>query len=286
MSEPAPRQSRRTLADYDKRLVVFDTNVVEARYLAPLLRGEECRDFALLRRTASPYQPALYVKSYYEICQHAKLGTKRFPWCSPEFSYPGGMPAGRAILRQLPAFANEPNLYWWFCMAEEWMACDWTEEEERVRFLLAPSAWESALREVKVRRQFTERKYLLAAFCERVWDALVAQMTILTPIDVYGFHGEYHQEALSLDHDLAIRRLVPNEDLEIVSAALSSRASAFVTAEKALLSSTALTIDLNWKTAFVHVDRLAEALSEEFTFRWSEPQTSARPPRARRDADG
>lgn len=161
-------------------------------------------------------------------------------------------------------------------MAEEWIACDWVEEEERVHICLAPPARESALHELRVRRQFTEWKFSLSAFCGRIWDVLAAQMTILTPIDVYGFHGEYHHEAFFLNQDLATRRLVPNEDLEIVSAALVSRASAFVTAEKALLWSTALTIDLNWKTAFVHVDRLAEALSEEFTFRWSHPQTSPR----------
>jgi hypothetical protein len=52
----------------NSRLVVFDTNAIEQRYLAPLLRGEVCRDFERLRRNTPQYTPAFYVKSYYEIC--------------------------------------------------------------------------------------------------------------------------------------------------------------------------------------------------------------------------
>lgn len=60
-------------ADFS-RLVVFDTNTVEGRYLAPLLRGEKCHDLELLRTANPPYMHAIYVKSYYETCQHAEVG--------------------------------------------------------------------------------------------------------------------------------------------------------------------------------------------------------------------
>jgi hypothetical protein len=256
---------------------VFDTNVIESHYLAPLLRGEQCRDFALLRQHVPSYKPGLYVKSYYEICQHAKLGTKRFPWLSDEFSYPGGVEKGRQILAQLPDCDPETNLYWWFCMAEEWTACDWSEEENRVRSFVRRSDVEAELLHLKVRREFTEWKLALSGFCYRIGRVLEGHMTVLTPSDVYGRSGEYHDEVSSLEQDLATRRLVPNEDLEIISAALACHACAFVTAEKALLTSTALSIDLNWKTAFVHVDQLPTALAEDFAFRWSRQQASPRP---------
>jgi hypothetical protein len=61
------------------RLVVFDTNAIEQRYLAPLLRGEVCRDFDRLRCSSSQYTPAFYVKSYYEICSHVKFGWSTMP---------------------------------------------------------------------------------------------------------------------------------------------------------------------------------------------------------------
>ena len=100
---------------------------------------------------------------------------------------------------------------------------------------------------------------------------LRSELAILLPWNVYGLHGEYYNEVFSLEQDLALRRLMPNEDLEIVTAALATRASAFVTMDSALLSATALTVDLNFKTAFVHADHLAEALSEDFLFRTSVP---------------
>lgn len=269
---------RRHLDEYDRGIVLFDTNAIEQRYLAPLLRGEVCRDFELLRSQTPSLKPAIYIKSYYEICQHVKRGDKRFPWCSVQFGYPGGITEGRRILAQLPGCDPEKNLYWWFCMSEEWMALDWQEEEEMIRHLVAEPARESAIHEVRVRKEFTEWKLALSHFCENIWDALESAMTILTPHDVYGSAGEYHSEVFSLEQDLATRRLLPNEDFEIVVAALACRARAFVTAEKELLASTALSIDLNWRTAFVHPDRLREALGDGLEARWSQAQTS---PRAR-----
>lgn len=116
---------------------------------------------------------------------------------------------------------------------------------------------------------FAEWKFAISAFCDRAWDALEREMVILTHHDVYGLKGERLNEVFSLEIDLARDALVPNEDLEIVSAALVCGAKAFVTCEKQILSQTAITVNLNWKIAFVHVDRIAEALAEDFTCRWS-----------------
>ena len=125
---PDPNQKIRFGNDVT-RVVVFDTNVLEARYLAPLLRGERCRDFDLLRTNTPAYRPAIYIKSFYEICQHCKLGDKKKrPWLSDEFSYPGGLDTGRRILSKIPELSAELNLYWWFNMAEEWRDLDWDEE--------------------------------------------------------------------------------------------------------------------------------------------------------------
>lgn len=55
----------------DSRLVLFDTNVIEGRYLGPLLAGEKCEDFERLQEKG--YQPAVFVKTLYEIWNHAKL---------------------------------------------------------------------------------------------------------------------------------------------------------------------------------------------------------------------
>lgn len=273
---PNSQRRRRTLEDYDQRLVVFDTNVLEARYLAPLLRGEPCHDFNRLREHAPGYRPSLFIKSYYEICQHVKLGTKTFPWCTPDFGYPGGMATGREIMRRLSPPPADENLYWWFNMAEEWRGTDWEEHEAEMSALALPSARDAVVHEVRVRRDFANWKFSLSAFCQRIWEVLEGELTILTQHDVYGCSGEFLDEVFSLEQDLAELRLVPNEDLEIVTAALACRASAFVTGEKAMLSQTALSVSLNWKTAFVHPDRLSEALAEDFLVRWDTRLSSPR----------
>lgn len=273
----APRSALKRSRDYSDRLVVFDTNVIEQRYLAPLLRGEPCRDFALLRTHDPPYHPTVYVKSYYEICQHAKQG-KSFPWLSAEYSYPGGISTGRRILEQLGESTTDENLYWWFNVADDWRGLDWREEEARVRALVVESERPAALREVAVRQEFSAWKFALTRFCERIWDVLEGQMTILTAYDVFGENGEFQHEVFALDQEMASRCLVPNEDFEIVSAALSTRASAFVTLDRALLGTTAVTIDLHRATAFVHADRLNDALTTGFAFRWVQPTSRGRGP--------
>jgi hypothetical protein len=259
-----------------RRLVVFDTNVIEGRYLAPLLRGQRCRDLDLLRAHTPAYTPALYVKSFYEICQHAKLGGKSFPWCAPDCGYPGGLDKGRAILKDHPDFGNEANVYWWFNMAEEWRGCDWEQKASLCRSFVRADAVDSALHDLSLRQTFAEWKFAVSAFCDRVWDVLTREMVILTPHDVYGLKGERLNEVFSLEMDLARNALVPNEDFEIVSAALICGAEAFVTCEKQILSRTAITLNLNGKIAFVHVDQIAEALAEDFTFRWTSEQAAPR----------
>ena len=263
---------RRSLEDYDRRLVVFDTNVVEARYLEPLLRGQDCRDLARLRDPAAGYSPAIFIKSYYEICQHAKHGTKKLRWCSAEYGYPGGLDVGRRILSK--AGLSAENLYWWFSMAEEWRGLDWREHEAELTRLAAPSVRRKVVQECSARREFASWKFSLSAFCERIWAALQSEFTVLTPHDVYGFQGEPLDEVFQLEQDLAERRIVPSEDFEIVTAALAVRASALVTIDKALLTQAGMSIDLNWKTAFVHPDHLMDALDSGFAVRWSAVQAS------------
>ena len=58
-------------------LAVLDTNVLESRYMGPLLRGEAIRDFEMLNGGEYPLTPAVAFKSVLEVIQHAKLGEPR-----------------------------------------------------------------------------------------------------------------------------------------------------------------------------------------------------------------
>lgn len=272
MPNSRQRRPERSLEDYNRRLVVFDTNVIESRYLAPLLRGETCRDFARLREHEPPYVPAIFVKSYYEICHHVKRGTKSFPWLEPGYGFPGGMETGRSILSRLRTPTTEADLYWWFNMAEEWRGRNWDDYQAEMCSLVASADRDDLLHELSVQREFATWKFSLSAFCQRIWAVLEAELTILTHHDVHGFDGEYLNEVFQLEQELAERCLIPSEDFELVTAALACRASAFVTGEKELLLQTGWTVDLNWKTAFVHPDHLVVSVDENFLFRTSSAQ--------------
>jgi hypothetical protein len=252
-----------------QRLVVFDTNVIERYYLAALLKGEPCRDFERLRTHHLGYTPALYIKSFYEICDHIKLGTKRFPWMTRDNGYPGGLDKGRQIIQGTPRVDGELNLYWWFGLCEEWQGIDWDQEAERVRMYVKADQQADGLHIVEIRRQFTAWKYALTTFCERVWDVLSKEMVILSPYDVYGADLRRLNEAFQVEQELAFHSMVPSEDFEIVVAALLTNAAAFITDEKKILSATALSLGLNWQMAFVHATQLTSALENNFQFRWT-----------------
>lgn len=134
---------------------------------------------------------------------------------------------------------------------------------------------DEALIELKVRRRFSEWKFGLTEYCKRIWDALASEMTILTEQHLFA-NSRNTAEVFSLQQELASNSLIPNEDLEIVVAALVNNAVAFVTYDEKILSWTALSVSLNYRTAFVHTKQLITALESDFEIRWSPEQTRKR----------
>lgn len=60
-----------------KELVFFDTNVLESRYLKPILLGEPLRDVEYIEDAG--YTPCVFAKTIYEIWNHAQLGPQGRP---------------------------------------------------------------------------------------------------------------------------------------------------------------------------------------------------------------
>ena len=262
-------------ADADNRsIVVFDTNVIEGRYLTALLKGEQCRDFESLRREG--YQPAYYVKSFYEICSHIKNGSPRFPWMDPKFGFPGGLDEGRRILSDSPDMFYEENFLWKFGLCEEWRGRDWEEYARLTAEFVIPDEKDAALEDVQVDRRFAEWKFALSAFCWKIWDAMSNEMETITMHNVFGGDPIKMHEAFRLEQELALESLIPSEDFEILLAALMTNASGFITQERKILSATALSLSLNHKTAFVHPDQLQHAIQNRFQIRWSLAQVQRR----------
>lgn len=252
------------------QLVVFDTNAIEERYLAPLLRGEQCRDFDRLRAAKPAYTPSLYVKSYYEICSHAKVGNKRFPWMVPELGYPGGIAEGKRILHDAPECAAGTNLHHFFGLCEEWRDRDWDQMRVKTCEWVQASQRETMVLWLDVCRRFSEWKFALSGFCQHIWDVLNLNMRILTQGDLFLQRPGAVAGVFSLEQELAREVLVPNEDLEIVVAALLCDAVAFVTSDQKILDYTGRSLGYNYRTNFVHTDQLMTALEKGFQYRWSE----------------
>jgi hypothetical protein len=195
---------------------------------------------------------------------------------TPELGYPGGLDEGRRILRNPPHISGAPNLYWWFGLCEEWRYLDWDQEVHRVLDFVREEERDVALHVVEVQRQFSAWKFALTAFCERIWDVLSQEMVILSPQEAYGSKLQHGEGAFQVEQKLAKYSIVPSEDLDLVAMALVVDAAAFVTCEEKILSATALSLSLNWQTAFVHAEQLTTALKDDFQFRWSQTQTRPR----------
>lgn len=252
-------------------LVVFDTNVVEGRFLTPLLRGEPVRDFAALRAGEEPYVPAIMFKSVLEIIQHAKQGTPNFPWMDADLGYPGGLDRGRRILQRMPSLGSVENVFYWFALCEEWCGLNWDEQRLKAERYVRPDESALALESIAVRQQFAAWKGRLRAFCQRIWSTIGAAMEVVTP------SPDDNAKSAQLMLDLCMDSLIPNEDLEIVAYAILAKARAFVTSEHKLLTGTALSLaGGHTSLVFVHPDHVLEEAADGFPYSWSSRQTHAR----------
>jgi hypothetical protein len=263
-----------TLPSDDMPIVVFDTNVIEGRYLAPLLRGEPCRDFELLR--GAGYRPATYVKSFYEICNHVKHGNKRFPWMDSKLGFPGGIEEGERILRESPELSSKHNIYWMYGNCEEWRDLDWSEREYEMSELIVPQERDALHKDIDVRSRCAAWKCALSEFCGLIWESLNRCMYLITYYDLYNGNPANLRKASALEQELALTTLIPSEDFEILVAALMTNAVAFVTDDDRILAGTALSLSLNYAMAFVSPDQLRLAVDSRFMVRWSAAQTSRR----------
>ncbi len=250
-------------------LAVLDTNVLESRYMGPLLRGEAIRDFEMLNGGKYPLTPAVAFKSVLEVIQHAKLGEPRQPWMEETLGYPGGVNQGERILSEVPHLATRENLFYWFGLCEEWIGVDWADEAGLAGQFVQASEHAQAAAETRVRKAFAEWKVALQGFCDRIWDVIQAELTVLPRTDP--------MLADQLMLDLSRESLVPNEDLEIIVEAIGAESDVFVTQDRGLLTQTALSISLNQRApAFVHPDQIRGLSNIEEMPRWSFAQVSPR----------
>lgn len=236
-------------------LVVFDTGVVEGRYLIPMLRSEPIRDFARLK--TSGFKPAITFKSICEILQHAKQGRnsrrRKLPWMVRDIGYPGGI-ADYTVKTDDGKESRNGERYWAFAVAGEWVDDYWDWMLRRIGEHLEPSDVSSALSILEHQKGFVSWRDKLIGFCKRIHEVIEAEMTILYPTT------DNIRKINSLMLKWSYSALVPNEDLEIIACAVASGAEAFVASEKYILGQTYLSFGLNSSFRIIHPSSLYDLL--------------------------
>lgn len=260
-----------------KGAVVFDTNVIEGQYLTPLLRGEQIRDFAMLRDAG--YMPAVVHRSILEILQHAKQGRGKrgkLPWMDSTFGYPGGIEEGQ---RLMGGFGNGNSVYWWFGRCEEWQ--DFDQLRCRVAQHVCSGEQPEAIRQLEAMEKFKAWKEALKGFCRRLYRLLEEEMTVLLPTILLPTARDDMENPKVVDTlllELVYDTMIPSEDLEILACSAYGGAKVFVTEDADILEQTALSLSLNHRMAFVHPQNLSKAMSDELWLRWGPEQSRRQTP--------
>lgn len=266
----------------EKPYVMFDTNVVEGRCLRALISGDRCREFDRVREHG--YEPAVAMHTVLEIANHAKLGDKRFPWMCSECGYPGGKAVGEQIVRRIlgaragmPVGSNgsendavEANFYWYFSICEEWRGLDAMEIYPALDRLVDDDGRERMIREAEHMVEFARWKCELSAFCRRIFDVIEEQAVVLTAHSMASENAK-PDGVVRLERELMANAILPNEDIALVQFACAVGAAALVTEDARLVKLGGLSLNMNYKLAFVRPDHLGDALENGFWWRWRAP---------------
>jgi len=226
-----------------RRTVIIDTSVVEERYLGPLLRGDVCRDIDRIVRAG--YDPAMLTLSLTEIQDHAKRGAGNAEsWAKDQADYPGGLQVlADMIAASVPNVDGFRTAYLWFNTCEEW------RYGARVDVQTEVLAWKDRMTQfcVRIERVLSEAGVVFLSPWHTIADPVTANA------------------AASLERDLALHSLLPNEDALWLMFAVLARAAAVITSDRGVLSRGRLSMGYNLDApSVVHPAQIAAALDDHF----------------------
>jgi len=151
------------------------------------------------------------------------------------------------------------NSYYWYNLSEEWTGWDYFENMES-----------------KIDSIFLEKQKEFVKWKQSVLSAFTNIDEILKAKSIYVceyfqiFSSEwYNKYGFVYERELAKNSLFPNEDFEIVIAALFLQAKVFITQDEDLLWRGALSYGFNMPNmSFCCVEKLQEAIEDDFAFRF------------------
>lgn len=253
--------------DQLSRIVMFDTCVVESKYIWPLLRGEQLRDVAILGTAG--YTPAIFIKTLYEIWYHLHVGGGGIPDLkNGHLGYPGCVTgyADKFMRGKIPGVMDSNLLaYFWFNLSEEWAYRDWDRVTRAVERSVDPAHHEQALSVLEVQEQFDAWKREMREFCKRVERLIKSAGFQIVQYQSVFCQRESNGGIIPVDYELAFESLIPNEDFELVVASVACDAAAIVTADSKLQGRMRASLGLRFGApALVAHECLVDAVDDGF----------------------
>lgn len=231
--------------DKQGQLVLLDASVLEARYLAPILRSDSCHDVNAI--IDAGYKPAISQKSLAEVWTHAKLGVGNSSiWAREHPDYPKPLDSVvAAISKAEPGLDARRTAWFWFNLSEEWQ--------------VFPGQLGT------IRRDFQHWKEGMKRFCLGVKTALeLAGITVVSPW--WSLTDPRDQlDSMNTEREIAINSILPSVDSAWIVDAVILGARAVVTCDKDVIERGRPSLRLNLGApSFVHPSCLNDALQDGF----------------------
>jgi hypothetical protein len=252
----------------DRERAFIDTNVL-AHIVGDTATGRKVLEILMTHN----FEVVTFVKCVYELYSMVK-GTTRGGWDKGNHPLKKLIPSevndiAQRLFKTMPNIDPLGNTYYWYNFSEEWQGWEFFESrEDTLKQLLAEPIREEAQVWLEKQKEFTLWKQGMRSIFRRI-DAIVEEKGIvLYRYDQVFSSDWYMKHGYSYKRDLSEDSLLPNEDFEIVLAALFLRASVFITEDdKDLIWRSGLSLGRGTQLTFCHPESLMEAIADDFIFR-------------------
>ena len=178
---------------------------------------------------------------------------------------------GQQLFKKAPNADAVGTSYYWYNLCEEWRGWDFFESSTHdIDRFVAPSQQKEAFEHLEQQRKFVKWKNELHSIFSKIDNRLEKhRVSVVEYIQVFGSDW-YVKEGVVCEQELATNSLIPNEDFELVIAALYMQSRVFVTEdEKNLLWRGGLSLGLGTSNiSFCCPERLKEAIEDRFSQRF------------------
>jgi hypothetical protein len=254
-----------------KKRVFIDTNV-----LALIVGNTSLGKSVIKHLKDADIEPITFSKCVYELYSLLKgTTTDRYNKTSrnnhplKDFLKPEINDIGQKLFRKTD-INPKANTFYWFNLCEEWMWPDYFESYEELiqKHCVEPDREES--REMlALQKDFVEWKIALKQSFSAI-NLKISENGIIIFDYLEVFNSVWYQfEGVAWEQKLAQDSLLPNEDFELVLAAISLQANAFITSDdNDLIWRGGLSLGLNSpEMSFCCPEKIKEAIDTDFTFR-------------------